>query len=248
MPTFLARYVAGEHEQVWTDLLALGMQVRDKPFSADAISVAQETMQRVKHNISLLVPRLGALGYTFGYQWAVDRGVFTPEQAREVKQHRPLQSPPSGDPGPLLDELERRVGALPLSLRAFYEVVGGVNLVGSHPVWGGYGLDALVVESATQVIELDDWMRWSADKDTQGVCKMPIALDQHQKYFVSGNIYTVQVPVLAADVLMEGEWHSTTFVNYLRVCLRWAGLPGLERTRDISALELDVLTHDLLPL
>jgi hypothetical protein len=170
MPAFLARYLAGEHEPVWAELLALGAAVREEPHSTDARAVARETMRRVQHNITLLIPRLRELGYTFGYQWAVDRGALTPEQAREMEQHEPLLSPPSGEIGPLIDEVERRAGVLPLSLRAFYAVVGGVNFVGSHPVWGAYGLDALVVESAAQAIELDDWMRWSDDKDLHGSC------------------------------------------------------------------------------
>ncbi len=248
MPTFLARYLAGEHEQVWGDLQALGARVRDQLLSTDALAVAHETMCRVQHNLTLLIPRLGDLGYTFGYQWAVDRGDLTPKQAQEMEQHEPLLNPPSGEIRPFTDELERRAGVLPLSLRAFYEVVGGVNFVGSHPVWGAYGLDALVVESAAQAVELDDWMHWSDDKDAQGTCELPVAPDEHHKYFVSGSIYTVRVPALAADALLDGEWHDTTFVNYLRICCRWGGLPGLERTRDVTARELNVLTRDLLPL
>lgn len=159
-----------------------------------------------------------------------------------------MLSPPTEAVGQEIAEVERRAGLLPLSLRAFYEVVGGVNFVGSHPAWGAYRLDALVVESASQVVELDDWMRWSDDKDAHGTCALPIAPDEHHKYFVSGNIYTIRVPAPAADVLLEGEWHDTTFVDYLRICCYWGGLPGLERTRGMTAHELDVLTRDLLPL
>jgi hypothetical protein len=248
MPTFLARYLAGEHEQVWGDLQALGTSVCDEPLYTDARAVAHETMRRVQHNITLLIPRLGDLGYTVGYQWVVDRGDLTPEGAQEMEQHKPLLSPPSDEVGLWIEELERRVGPLPLSLRAFYEVVGGVNFVGSRPVWGAYGLDALVVESATQAVDLDDWMYWSDDKDAQGICELPIAPDEHHKYLVSGNIYTIRAPALAADVLLEGEWHHTTFVNHLRICLRWAGFPRLEQLAGDSAAMsgLSALTDGLL--
>lgn len=85
MATFLARYLSGEHESVWADLLALGAAVREEPISADALAVAHETMRRVQHNLALLIPRLHELGYTFGYQWAVDRGDLTPQGAQEME-------------------------------------------------------------------------------------------------------------------------------------------------------------------
>jgi hypothetical protein len=36
--------------------------------------------------------------------------------------------------------------------------------------------------------------------------------------------------------------------DYLRVCCRWGGLPGLERARDVPAREIGIFTRDLLPL
>jgi hypothetical protein len=96
-----------------------------------------------------------------------------------------------------------------------------VNYVGSHPEWGAYGLDALEIESPGQLLELDDWMRWSDDKDDLGNCDVPVAPDEHHKYFVSGSIYTMRLPALGADAPLDGEWHHTTFVNYLRHCFQW---------------------------
>lgn len=248
MATFLERYMAGEHGAVWDDLLALGAEVRNEPLYADAFAVARETMRRAQHNIEVLISRLRKFGYAFGYDWAIDQHILTPEQAKEIEQHGPQLSLPASKVTQVIEELERRAGTLPLSLRAFYEVVGGVNFVGSHPVWGAYGLDALVVESAAQVIELDDWMRWSDDKDERGTCELPIAPDEHHKYFVSGAVYTIRTPALEADALLEGEWRQTTFVSYLRACFRWGGLPGLERARNAPIHELGALTLDLLPL
>jgi hypothetical protein len=52
----------------------------------------------------------------------------------------------------------------------------------------------------------------------------------------------------------SGEWHNTTFVNYLRICFRQGGLPGLQIVcKDPSAyatMEKDVksLTEGLLPV
>jgi hypothetical protein len=51
--------------------------------------------------------------------------------------------PPGPDIVAYLEEVERRVGLLPLSLRAWYEVVGSVNLMGSHPDFGDPDYDLL---------------------------------------------------------------------------------------------------------
>jgi hypothetical protein len=63
--SYLARYQAGQHEQVWAELVALGAAVREEPVHSDARAVAQEIMRRVGHNIALIVQRLRALDYQF---------------------------------------------------------------------------------------------------------------------------------------------------------------------------------------
>ncbi len=65
MPTFLERYQAGDHLQVWADLEALGDAVRGDRFAGDAQAVAHETMKRVRHNAEIVVERLVSLGYQF---------------------------------------------------------------------------------------------------------------------------------------------------------------------------------------
>ncbi len=43
------------------------------------------------------------------------------------------------------------------------------------------------------------------------------------------------------------EWHHMTFVPYLRVCLHYGGLPGLERISNLIPDELAYLREGLLP-
>jgi hypothetical protein len=246
--TYLERYLSGEHERVWDDLVTLGAAVRDEPAYTDALAVARETMRRARHNIEVLIARLTALGYEFGYRWLVGRERFSLAQLDELERHSPRQTMPTPETRHQIDELERRAGILPISLRTFFEVVGGVNLVGQHPEWGDYGLAALQIESAGQLLELDDWGHWTDDKDDLGNCNLPIAPDEHQRYFVSGNLNTVHLPAAGADAALDGEWHHTTFIGYMRICCRWGGLPGLERSSKLPAYELGLLTPDLLPL
>src|SRR5579864_157836 len=71
----LRRYLAGDHEAVWADMMALGARVREAPYLDDASAVARETMRRARQNVELLVRRLDQIGYTFwnGNQGRPDR-------------------------------------------------------------------------------------------------------------------------------------------------------------------------------
>ena len=113
----LDRYLAGKHQEVWRDLLALGDAVREDPHAADALAVAYETMGRVEANVRTVSGRLTQLGFT--------------------KSDGPLHAPPRLSVDTQIRQLEKAAGTLPLSLRAFYEIVGAVtrwgNIRGSPP-------------------------------------------------------------------------------------------------------------------
>ena len=69
------------------------------------------------------------------------------------------------------------------------------------------------------------------------------------KYFVSGGgQYGVRVPDARIDAPLEGEWHQTTFVNYLRICFAWVGFPGLETRIDPQNVQFARLREGLLPM
>jgi hypothetical protein len=104
---------------VWAELFGLGGKVREQPLYADALSVVNETMTRARANIEMLVPRLNELGYQFAHA----ERVFVP--ADEEFRRRVAQ-------------VESVGGPLPLSLRAWCEVVGEVNFMGSHPKLSTY--------------------------------------------------------------------------------------------------------------
>src|SRR5206468_3508947 len=59
------RYVAGEREQVWRELVDLGPDVRTTAHIADALAVAYETMTRAEANVKTIIQRLEGLGYAF---------------------------------------------------------------------------------------------------------------------------------------------------------------------------------------
>jgi hypothetical protein len=112
-------------------------------------------------------------------------------------------------------------------LRAVHEVVGEVEFIGSHPDWQYERLDPLSVISARAVLELDDWMRWSDDKEDDGSCNLPIAPDEYLKHrYGASGPYAVHCLNPLADAPLLGEWNNTTFVNYLRIYLRRGGFAG----------------------
>lgn len=219
---FLDRYLAGEHAQVWADLVALGADVRVDPHAADALAVAYETMRRVDANVRTLVQRLTALQYTFTARAHVPP---TPNVRKEIA------------------EFEKRVGAMPLSLRAFYEVVGEANLIGHHPILdprnNTVAADPLVVYAFDEgAVEYDD--------DEDGPAAITIAPDDlHKANTSGGDPYEMAIPDLRADGELLNERHDLFFVDYLRLCFRFGGFPGYEGQANVPS-ELSTLGADLL--
>jgi hypothetical protein len=106
-------YRSGFRAEVWDRLRRLGPAVREPGVFPEAYAVARETMERARHNVALLAQRLPEVGYQF-----VD-----PDHA---------YVPPSGQEARLIREIEDLVGPVPLSFRAFHEVVGSVNFCQSQ--------------------------------------------------------------------------------------------------------------------
>lgn len=271
MATHFDRYIRGEHEQVWDELVGLGPSVHEEPLYSDALAVAREPMRRARHK---LIPRLEAAGYEFGYGWAEGRDFPTAPPD-------PVFAPPPPNVAPIITELERRAGVLPLSPRAFYETVGAVNFVGAPPTaWHEWlsvpdDLDALYVYPVE--VALEDAIAWREQSgdvteeerdlhgpDEEDLCDarayaalphdcwlVPIAPDERHKYDISGcGAYEIAIPSPSADARLLTERHRTTFVNYLRSCFRWAGFPKLERIPGAPSTVsgLSMLTRDLLPI
>jgi hypothetical protein len=209
MPTFLERYLSGECITVWDELYRFGHLDPDSDLFQDAWAVSQETMRRVRHNIEILIPRLIEAGYTFGYEWAVGSGFPSAPPL-------PVFSPPSQDTPTTIVAIEQQAGTLPLSLRAFYEIVGSVNFIGNAPnAWPQWqslpdGLDALFVYPVADALQgLTSWQEefegmteedWDLPEseeedicDTRAYAALPhdcwfvaIAPDEWHKYNISG--------------------------------------------------------------
>lgn len=258
MATFFERYQGGEHERVWDELVRRGEEVFEEPLFSDARAVARETMRRVRHNIELLVPRLHQLSYQFA---TLSRH---PDYWKDVPVFVP--SPP--DTNEAIEEVEDLVGTIPLSLRAWYEIVGHVSLIGFHPEWPRTDeLDPLWVEHLTALLgnstklpeiraSFEFLMSFSRNIEKRGGEPFVVEISPdlfHKNNFSGGAEYGIPVPTKAADALLLHEWHETTFVNYLRICFRWGGFPGIERCKDDVYKQnflryLPFLTQGFLPI
>jgi hypothetical protein len=243
--SFFNRYIRGEYESVSAELLSLGPKVRDGPIFADAQAVAQETMRRVRKNIEILIPRLKQIGYQFGTLGGCEGDGWAGNQF-------PIHQPPAVDVIAQLDELEAQVGQLPIALRAWWELVGGVNFLGFHPDWPEtqvldpiflYPLDLDDIRSEHEALT-DQQV---GEEEARQSFAIPIP-DEYHKADVSGGVYEIVVsPDMDSPFL--GEWHATTFVSYLRVAFRWAGFPGFGRCGEDErpSKQLKCLTDGLQP-
>lgn len=262
MASFLDRYLRGEHEAVWEELTALGEQVRTEPIYSDAWAVASETMRRARTNVEWLIPRLEEIGYRFGIwedsrwidnRW--ERGLYP------VDDYAGPHTPPSPEAAAQVRDLENLVGTLPLSLRAWLEIVGDVDFRGFHPGWASeYPApypDPLVVWGSGNFLDYlrEEFAEWQEDPDVcgdeAGRFLIQFAPDFYHKANVSGGSpYSIAVPDAAADAPVPDEPHNTTFINYLSLCFAWGGFPGFSDCPPEKRPEehLRFLREGLLPL
>ena len=255
MATYLQRYIEGEHEAVWDELLALGPAIREEPLYTDALAVARETMTRVRYNVELLVARLRTNGYKF---WSKEPYISPPAEIDEQ-----------------IVRLEERVGVIPLSVRLWYEIVGRVDLSGTHPKWkidGGssgtgfrsskpfvetYALQINDIRNQPQVLRYrtEASLRFSEDA-TASEIRQALADPTWENFaftdptFVlvivkdaaNGTIGDVMdVPNQAIDGYINPGDRQELFVKYLRRSFKWGGFPGFAYVDEILRKERDLM-------
>ena len=171
----------------------------------------------------------------FGRRWRSD-----PAPARTLTGSR---RPPDARTAKRVQRLEKEAGVLPLSVRAFCEVVGAVDLIGRHPILaparGSVTPDPLVVAGIDELLsEIGAW-----EDDDEVLALAPD--DLHKANVSGGDPYAIAVPDPKADGVLLNERHELLFVDYLRLCCRFGGLPGYEAQENPPA-EIEGLRRDLL--
>jgi len=151
--------------------------------------------------------------------------------------------------------MEKEGFTLPLSLRAWLEQVGLVNISGVHKIvcpaddeQGNPGIytDPLIVYPLLSLFEarFQEWSR-GAESHRKTIA-IELSIDDHGKAGLrigreTDNAYYVRLPHPSADFVLEGERHKETFVEYLRRSFRWGGFPGWERCQERPEKELEWL-------
>ena len=205
--TYLSRYISGERQQVWDELIALGVRVRDASIYPDALAVARETMVRARENIQRLHLRLVDLGFEF----ADPGNAYVPAKSDAAQR---------------VKNIERALGTLPISAYAWFETFESVQFVQSarqlkdqNSDVGGLGCNpSLIVES------LEKCMEQSKQYQKQNV--------EQQVFLPAGCIATnndckgFYLPNACADGVFYNEGAGDRyFVDELRWCLKWGGMP-----------------------
>jgi len=139
-------------------------------------------------------------------------------------------------------------GVLPLSLRAFYDVVGGVNWAGQHSsvplLEDMLSMDPLVVYAAAEALQAIEEEGSDPEAEERLVV---IAPDETFKAGdAGGDTYTIAVPDLRADAPLVDEGHDLCFVEYLRLVFRFGGFPGYDGIEAVPA-EIENLSQGLAP-
>jgi hypothetical protein len=219
------RYLAGEHEQVWNELVAFGSAVREDPQAADALAVAYETMRRVEANVREITARLQALGY----------------RSASPQPHQP----PEPGARKQVARLKKAVGGIPLALRAFYEIVGAVDWTGEHPSLAPRG-DSLAPDPLV-VFPVEDALALCEEGFGDGSAIVIAPDDLHKANTSGGEPYEIEVPDLGADGKFLNERHELYFVDYLRLVFRFGGFPGYDGIDRSLPPELAGLSAGLIP-
>jgi len=212
------RYIDGQEQEVYDELIELGDKIFEEKYRLEVETILIEMFQRVRYNLEIIHDELENIGYLFKTKY---------EFSFEKPLHRPLPNTQQ-----LLEKLENKTsvfGHIPLSLKYFYALVGGVNFCWDYKVndnikW--LGADPIQVTSIDDLYEdvsydYESWKEGMNDyfEDPEYQCAfLDISADHFHKDGISGGgAYAVKLTKnKSLDSELLHESNETTFINYLR--------------------------------
>lgn len=226
---FYERYIKGESNFVYNEIDKLDYNALNTEQKKDIEKVLIETFERVSYNLKIIYEELLRIGYVFKTEF---------KHNFEKPLHIPLKNTES-----LLNKLDIAIkpfGYVPLSLKYFYRIVGGVNFVWdfekneeflwnmADPIWVA-SLDS-IVEEVTDEYWKEDIQQYVDDEDF-GCAFLDLSADDLHKDNVSGSQpYAIEITKEpSVDSRFMNEPNETTFINYLRICFENCGFPGITR-------------------
>jgi hypothetical protein len=225
--TLLDRYINGQTKQVYQDIYALGQDAFLPSYLPSVEKVLTETFLRVAYNLEIIYTELKHINYRFKTE---------PKYNFERPLHKPI-----AETNILLDKLDNAVspfGYVPLSIKYFYRIVGGVNFVWDFEVNDDFmwemadpiqitSLDA-VVETVTKEWWQEDIQQYIDTGNSSNAFLDLSADDLHKDNISGGQAYAIQIkkePCIDSDFINEPN--NTKFINYLRICFQHCGFPGM---------------------
>jgi len=169
---------------------------------------------------------------------------------------------PEANTAAMIRKLEKAGMILPLSLKAWAEAVGNVNLSGAHPTlcfwrdenFPGVLADPLMISLDDLMFQGEEWLDSHREGDATSQIDVMLGYDANTKAdlaVVDEQIdggYDIRLPAANADAVLRNEPHQTHFVDCLRLAFRWGGFPGWENEKTRPEKELRFLSEGLLPI
>lgn len=222
MSSYFKRYMNGEHKSVWDEIYLLGEKAYETKHIEDISAVITETMLRVRYNVDILHHKLLDLGYKF---------------LEDLESARTLPDSNTEQHLSLIDNSISSMGYLPLALKEYYRIVGGVNFIWDYDnfpeeMWFEYA-DPLYIISLRYLLEdtcREDWKEEMESNISDGYSPsayLVFAPDFYHKDNVSGGqAYSIEVTnPRSIDSKILFEENNITFIEYLRRCFEWGGFP-----------------------
>jgi hypothetical protein len=205
----LDNYLKGDYYYVYDEIVKLGNRAFEPDFFPTVEAVLIETFTRVSYNLDIIYAELVKIDYCFNRRTKYDF-------------QRPLlkPSPDAKDLLLKLDNVVKKIGHIPLSLKMFYKIVGSCNFAwdyNENPNIPWEGADPIQI---TPVTDLLSELTSLSDEEDEFI-QLCVSADYLHKDNISGGPpYCVELtPNLSIDGLFLNQEDGTTFINYLRLTM-----------------------------
>ncbi len=217
MNQILENYKNAENPRNFWNEFFLLPNSKDNKIEEELISYL---MKQVKENLEMLVCLLPEIGYVFA------------NGQNSIINHDKIDE---------LIKVVKEYGIIPESFLKFFEIVGSVDLRGYFPKWENNKdiplLDPLLILPVNDIL---DYTKWHIKRNEN------IFLDENEKPYLWFSYDELTKDGISGDggygialnttTSIDGKFVNygidLSFIDYLRLCFKWAGFPNLHWFQD----------------
>ncbi len=215
-----------DHEQdAYNFIISLGAKAFLPAYRNNIEHLMHDLFTRVQHNLQVIHTHLIEVNYCLnnGSPHSFDQ----PFLKSFANTEQMLKS---------LNKAVEPFGYIPLSLQYFYRYVGGINFAWNYeakPDIRWPMADALQIMSLDSLLKTVTDRYWAEEMQDYIEEGLPFGLaisadDLHKDNVSGGPMYAIAItPEPSVDSLLLYESHNLLFIDYLRLCFKYAGFPGL---------------------